>query len=297
MSSSKPKMGFSMSLSGGGGGGKRKGTFKKKGSDDTKKSPAEMAMGQNDDDDNDGDSSREMVTAIGGGKVVTAAPEKYRGPLVIGLTRNHWEDDNKKAAAAAAAAAAARGTAGSSSPSSGTTAVPAGAAKEKSLDQLAAEAIALESRPEASEQGTKDNNDRYGLGLNSDRVIGMVPVVGKDGRGGGGGQGNDGTGAGGAAASLLAQSMIPGIAEMDGDDAKFKHDLGYRAEDLSVRSQAYQDVPIHEFGAALLRGMGWSGQTGNDGDADGSNNTRDVVPRHQRLGLGAQPKPPEEVWL
>lgn len=224
-----------MSLSGGGGGGKRKGAFKKKGSDDTKKPPLESRIGHTDDDDNDVDSSREMVTGIGGGKVVTAAPEKSRGPLVIGLTRNKWEDDNKKAVVAAA-----RGTAGSSSPSSGTTAVPAEATEEKSLDQLAAEAIALEARPEGSKQGTKDNNDRYGLGLNSDRVIGIAPVGGKDGRGGGGGQGNDGIGAGGAAAPLLAQNRIPGIAEMDGEDAKFKHDLGYRAEDLSVRSQAYQ---------------------------------------------------------
>lgn len=54
------------------------------------------------------------------------------------------------------------------------------------------------------------------------------------------------------------------------------------------------EVPINEFGAALLRGMGWTGPTGNDGET-GSEAVRDVVPRHVRLGLGAQPKPPKEV--
>lgn len=49
------------------------------------------------------------------------------------------------------------------------------------------------------------------------------------------------------------------------------------------------DVPIEEFGAALLRGMGWAGPQ------EGDESVTDVEPRHQRLGLGAQPKPPEEV--
>lgn len=54
------------------------------------------------------------------------------------------------------------------------------------------------------------------------------------------------------------------------------------------------EVPVSEFGAALLRGMGWKGPA-IDGESDGAGAGRDVVPRHQRLGLGAQPKPPEEV--
>ncbi|CAM9534970.1 unnamed protein product, partial [Hapterophycus canaliculatus] len=96
---------------------------------------------------------------------------------------------------------------------------------------------------------------------------------------------------------LLEQNMIPGIMDVDGEDAKFKHDLGHRAEDLSARSKAYVDVPVAEFGAALLRGMGWTGPEGNGGGgggagAAGSALPADIEPRHHRLGLGAQPKPP-----
>lgn len=75
------------------------------------------------------------------------------------------------------------------------------------------------------------------------------------------------------------------------DDAvKYKKDLENRAEDIGVESDAYVSVPISEFGAAMLRGMGWSG--------DGKQNTKSdqeekyVAPRPHRLGLGATPLPP-----
>lgn len=75
------------------------------------------------------------------------------------------------------------------------------------------------------------------------------------------------------------------------DDAvKYKKDLENRAEDIDVESDAYVSVPISEFGAAMLRGMGWSG--------DGKQNTKSdqeekyAAPRPHRLGLGATPLPP-----
>lgn len=46
----------------------------------------------------------------------------------------------------------------------------------------------------------------------------------------------------------------------------------------------YGSVPVEEFGAALLRGMGWSGT---------KTETFDVEARPHRLGLGATPKPME----
>eukprot|EP00953_Heterococcus_sp_UTEX-ZZ885_P023636 12982-Heterococcus_DN1.PRE.2 len=53
-------------------------------------------------------------------------------------------------------------------------------------------------------------------------------------------------------------------------------------------------MPVEEYGAALLRGMGWSGPditSNSDNPSDGTLGMAE--PRHHRLGLGAQPKPPE----
>ena len=78
---------------------------------------------------------------------------------------------------------------------------------------------------------------------------------------------------------------------VEDDTVKYRRDLERRAEDLSVESSAYVSVPIAEFGAAMLRGMGWTG-------SDNSNNSKKkeddvhVAPRPHRLGLGATPLPP-----
>ena len=75
--------------------------------------------------------------------------------------------------------------------------------------------------------------------------------------------------------------------EDDADTKKYRKDLSNRAEDVSVSSLAYVHVPISEFGAAMLRGMGWKGNSSKpnkDETALGNNK-----PRHHRLGLGATP--------
>ena len=74
---------------------------------------------------------------------------------------------------------------------------------------------------------------------------------------------------------------------------------------MDVESEVYATVPISEFGAAMLRGMGWTGGDGGGGDNDDDSNHNkggdkrkkddDVAdsmkPRHHRLGLGAAPRP------
>jgi hypothetical protein len=71
----------------------------------------------------------------------------------------------------------------------------------------------------------------------------------------------------------------------DADDKKqFQNDLEKLATDLSVESEAYRKVPIQDFGAALLRGMGWTGAQSTAED-DKMN-----MPRPSKLGLGAAPK-------
>jgi hypothetical protein len=74
----------------------------------------------------------------------------------------------------------------------------------------------------------------------------------------------------------------------DDDQKQFENDIEQLPPDISVESQVYKAVPISEFGAAMLRGMGWSG--GNDNGKNKKNNDPTTMPRPSRLGLGATPK-------
>lgn len=73
---------------------------------------------------------------------------------------------------------------------------------------------------------------------------------------------------------------------LNDDDIKYKRDLEHRAEDIGVDSESYVAVPISEFGAAMLRGMGWTGD-----DEKNKTNTERIIPRPHRLGLGATKLP------
>ena len=107
---------------------------------------------------------------------------------------------------------------------------------------------------------------------------------------------------------LMAQAQRrgkskPGDAQhhhrQDDEAQEFKRDLARQADDLDVESEAYATVPISEFGAAMLRGMGWTGGDANDangGNRKNGNGNDDggagrMKPRHHRLGLGAAPRP------
>lgn len=52
--------------------------------------------------------------------------------------------------------------------------------------------------------------------------------------------------------------------------------------------QAYEETPIEDFAKALLRGMGWRDGEGV-GRARASVEVKQIVPRPERLGLGADP--------
>ena len=47
----------------------------------------------------------------------------------------------------------------------------------------------------------------------------------------------------------------------------------------------YNSVPVEEFGAAMLRGMGWNGKSDNDSKSDTENISKDVHP--DGVGIGA----------
>jgi len=79
---------------------------------------------------------------------------------------------------------------------------------------------------------------------------------------------------------ILQQSHEKG----DGSKEQFYRDLEKLPDEAD--EEAYEKVPVSQFGAALLRGMGWKDEdnTTNDNDSGG------IMPRPSRLGLGAIPK-------
>eukprot|EP01036_Dinobryon_divergens_P040168 gene40168-53078_t len=93
---------------------------------------------------------------------------------------------------------------------------------------------------------------------------------------------------------LLANQPAELIGLSD-DGERFKVDISLRPDEVDVRSDAYKSVPIEEFGAALLRGMGWEGpKEESNTNTTANNNPFDLMPREYRLGLGALPKPPDD---
>lgn len=68
----------------------------------------------------------------------------------------------------------------------------------------------------------------------------------------------------------------------------FRNDVASRPEETSL--DEYEDVPVEQFGAALLRGMGWKeGQSLGGGKAEvGPLAAKNFVRREALLGLGAK---------
>ncbi|CAM9484074.1 unnamed protein product [Chrysoparadoxa australica] len=205
---------------------------------------------------------KDFIKAVGEGGVESEQAKEKKGPLVIPLSVNPWQRKEAKKAA--------------ETPKEPETVVKKEATGEgdgeaqPSLDELAAQAI----MQEVSQGKDLGLGKKLGMGMDSTRVIEMSGTKAeKDPKAGG----------------ILVGGMVPGIQEVQGEDAKFHHDVSMRADDIDVHSAAYRAVPIHEFGAALLRGMGWSGP--EEGKGEGP---RMFEPRHHRLGLGAQPKAPED---
>lgn len=88
---------------------------------------------------------------------------------------------------------------------------------------------------------------------------------------------------------LTVQNQIEGLENITDEEERFKYDLASRPDEAD--EEAYEDMPIEEFGTAMLRGMGWT-----PGTAIGLSNKGLVEPIEfvkrpgYRLGLGAQPK-------
>ncbi|RYH28571.1 hypothetical protein EON65_11660, partial [archaeon] len=80
----------------------------------------------------------------------------------------------------------------------------------------------------------------------------------------------------------LLQSLIERQREIKQHGDSKLH-LEAHADDLDFRSEVFEAIPVEEFGAALLRGMGWTGEK--------SEAEKKLEQRQRRLGLGAAPLP------
>ncbi|KAE8987750.1 hypothetical protein PR003_g20612 [Phytophthora rubi] len=84
---------------------------------------------------------------------------------------------------------------------------------------------------------------------------------------------------------ILQQNAVPGLDALQDVTDKYRHDVALRPEAPDVHSDVYESVPVEAFGAALLRGMGWTG------DVDPDDVGAAPQPRHKLLGLGATKRP------
>ncbi|KAG6620811.1 G patch domain and KOW motifs-containing protein [Phytophthora cinnamomi] len=84
---------------------------------------------------------------------------------------------------------------------------------------------------------------------------------------------------------ILQQNAVPGLDALQDVTDKYRHDVALRPEAPDVHSDVYEAVPVEAFGAALLRGMGWTG------DVDPDDVGAAPQPRHKLLGLGATKRP------
>lgn len=94
-----------------------------------------------------------------------------------------------------------------------------------------------------------------------------------------------------ATVTAVPTDSAPPIVTAEQDLARYQQQLDAAAEEATLDD--YTNTPIEEFGAALLRGMGWA-----EGKAVGRRNIRgavpqaiEFVPRPSGLGLGADPAP------
>ena len=84
---------------------------------------------------------------------------------------------------------------------------------------------------------------------------------------------------------LLMRNRAPGTEEATNEDERFRMDVNQRPEEASLTD--YERVPIDQFGAAMLRGMGWKEGEAIGGKFKGLVEPIEYVPRMNRLGLGA----------
>jgi G patch domain and KOW motifs-containing protein len=88
---------------------------------------------------------------------------------------------------------------------------------------------------------------------------------------------------------MLEKQVLPNFNGLD-DREKYHKDLESRPAESE---EQYGRVPIEQFGAALLKGMGWKEGTAVGKNPDGLLKPIELTKRPALLGLGATPNPLE----
>ena len=152
--------------------------------------------------------------------------------------------------------------------------------------------------PIKREENTQEADGNSSDGATTDRDRAAIEALEREAAAAQGG-GHDGTVSGSGQKRVIAVSgdtfqrqreRERGIDPTNTEDQKkLDEDIEDLPPDISVKSQVYKKVPIGEFGAAMLRGMGWTGGDNNSSNKR-KNNDATTMPRPSRLGLGATPK-------
>jgi hypothetical protein len=241
---------------------------------------------------------REEIVAIGSKGIQSAKPQVKVGPKVIAPQGNSWQLHGKRKAVVLQDGKSAEG-------SGSAPAQP----KKKTLDEEAMEELVRDAKRLKGEAEEGDNDEERvieGGGITetaSGSQLGAklealeaakVKAIGGAGKGGNDTQTNKDT-------EPAADVTGVGVEEPDltaaagpvSEDDKFRADVAWRPTEAAVDSEAWAAMPIKSFGTALLRGMGWKPGKAIGLNAKGPATAVEYVPRHHRLGLGAQPKAPE----
>jgi hypothetical protein len=84
---------------------------------------------------------------------------------------------------------------------------------------------------------------------------------------------------------ILLKNRLIGIENCRNENEKLIFDLNLRPSEPTEEN--YSKIPVSEFGAAMLRGMGWNGPEEGDEKLKSKNGPIKYIPRPERLGLGA----------
>ncbi|KAJ3093094.1 hypothetical protein HK102_009526 [Quaeritorhiza haematococci] len=235
----------------------------------------------------------QLIKEVEGSKIRGLAPEQEKGPLVIPLIKkNNW-----RTGSATPPVETENATERQSSDSSTFTDEPSTVStadlapnlmktyglitrKSQKKDEGSTSKAPVALEPEAEKKADVEVGEKNDLSLEEQAMQAVLADA-------------EGRHTEKAVQPILVQNQAPGLEKIENDVDKFRHDVTLRPDEASLAD--YERIPVEQFGAAMLRGMGW-----NEGEVVGRNKKNGLQapiiyePRPRLLGLGATPAPPEK---